>query len=246
MTATFGNVGNSAAGTASINVDMPASVAAGDGLLAIIGFGESTNTVPTGPADWTLIGSFAGGGGTFGVDTGDRGVAIFWHVAAAAYGDTETRTFTIGGNVTGRVINGIIARYTRSLAAWVEPVMVGAADTTSGTDFSITPSPGWGALNGDSFAGTMATVPDTATTSAPTLTWTGTGTATMTQSISTASTNGNDIRLTFAHRACTGTSSGDPTFAYTMSAAATGAGVIVRLRDTNAIPPPLLHMAPRR
>src|SRR5574343_1259066 len=78
----------------------PASIAAGDGLVLIVGFKpgtENTGSVDT-PSGWTaLAAGFGGGyGTTLGIDTGNTYVAAFWKQAVG--GETGNLTVTLNGS----------------------------------------------------------------------------------------------------------------------------------------------------
>lgn len=207
------------------------SPAAGYGLFMLVSVAEATDTLPTTPSGWTLIGSFAGGGGTFGVDAGNR-VAAWYQRDTDATGSegTGTVTVTAAGSATGRAISAIIVSASKTLGAW-ETSVAGAEDTTLGTGYSVTVTPSIQGVNGDLALFGTTWVPDTVTQSAPTLTWTGYGGA-ITGRTAGANSNGNDLRLIFQSATVAGTSSGNATFGQTASGSgATGATAMLLIHD---------------
>jgi hypothetical protein len=93
------------------------------------------NTPATTPAGWTLLGAFAGGAGSTGIDTGPMRIGVFYRESTSVLTGSVTVTVT-GNNVS---------------AAWIERWecltteafdwgITGGADTTTGATFSVVTS----------------------------------------------------------------------------------------------------------
>lgn len=226
----FGAIGTGANGSTSVVVPVPAGIAAGDYLTIEIASGATNSEIPSTPAGWSLLATGASTDGTFGIDTGPRRATVFGKVAAG--GETAVTVSITNGNTA----RGTMTRWTKSQPAYTWSVVAqGAADSTSGTDVSMTTAAiDWAV--GDCAEVVVGQRVDSATQSAQSLTAAGTTFGARTNRSTTAVTTGNDVRHvvdTFA-AATAGGGAAATTWAYTASAAVSAGGVIVRLRE---IPP---------
>jgi hypothetical protein len=229
MSVTWGNASAFNHGTgATAAPTYPGSIAVDDLLLLVVAWANTTNVAPTTPAGWTAPpnNTYTGGAGAFGVDTGPRGVTVFYRIADG----TESGSVTVTNPGTTPTISAQIIRLSKTGATW-ELKVVGGGDTTSDTAYSVTAASDPGAVAGDHAIVVSAWHPDTATSASPALTWTGTGTATLTARAGSANTAGNDLRATVQSRDITGTSTAAPVYTTTLSAAGAGASAILLVHD---------------
>lgn len=233
MSTTYGDIGAFAGGSASISASPPVTYAAGDKLVLCVAWGNSTDSAPATPAGWDLVAnsSWVGGPGSWGVDLGSRGVIAFEKTAVAS---EVAVTVNNGGTGSDRTMGGFMVAITKTLTNWDTSAASGGSDTSSGTGYSVTAAADPGGLNGDTGILLNCWAPDTATISSPTLTWTGSGGGTLSSRGASASTQGNDHRISVYTKPISGTTSAAPNFAGTLSAAGGGSSVIIRIRDTNA------------
>lgn len=233
MAVTWEAFGTSGSGTATAIPGLPAGLVANWLLLAHCGTAEASETQPTISSGWTLLDTVSGGPGSFGVDDGPRRSTVWYRIADGSETDP---TMTVAGSASGRAISGRVIGLSKTLGRWVIGSTTGT-DTSSGTGYSAAGGADPGGV-ADGIGITLSCIrPDTATTStSPTLTWTGTGVSTLTGRYSDAKTDGNDMRLDGKSRATTGTSTGSPTYAVTLSAAGGGATVFVSVYDVDASP----------
>lgn len=234
-----------AGGGGTCDIAYPAETASnsggvGDMLILEVAYGNSAGSAPTTPAGWTIVPKSGGGNtieyggtGSWGVNTGSRGIAVYYKVSAGT--ETGTLTVTNGGTGTDRTMRCAMTRFSCTSATWIAPVGVVASDTTSGTGFSIAPGVNPGSASGDVLLGCGAWVPTTSTTSGSTssaLTWTGAGLGSTTprNTGSTLSTT-NGVRLNTYAATVSSAATGNCSFALTLSAAGAGPGAMVRLRE---------------
>jgi hypothetical protein len=234
VTITVAANGATANGTTSVALPYLDNASAGDLLLACISSGNPTDAAPTPPdGTWTQVAHFAGGGGTFGVDTGPRIATIFARTATGSETTGATVTFTQSG--TNATFVGHIIRLTKTDAEW-SLLGTGGADTTSGTAYSVTGAANIGLATGDLLLTLHSYTPDSATVgTTETLTVTGATMGTVSQQRSTNTTQGGDCRVvTRTTPVSSGTESAAPTTAMTASVAVTGASVFLRIREQAA------------
>lgn len=230
-TVTFQAIGTGANGSTTVAPTWP-TTANGYKALAVITSGSTGDATPTAPdGTWTLEGTAATTDGTYGVDAGPRRVTVFSRDCDGT--ETGTVTFSISGGDTCR---GTISVFSKSgSGAWVIQVQ-GANDSGAHTGISMTgASMNWN--TGDAVLVANAQRVDNATQSSQSLTASGVTFGTRTNRAATAVTTGNDHRHsvdTFAAISGTSNVNAAPTWAYTASAAASSASVIVRLREYTA------------
>jgi hypothetical protein len=232
MSVTYQSVGAVSQGSASCAPACPVVVNAADLLVLPVVWGNSTDEPPATPSGWTAPANntYIGGAGSWGPDTGNRNVTVFYRVADGTE-DLSSVTVNNGGSGTDRVISGQIARLSKTAAAWFVTV-VGNSDSSLDTSFAIVAPTDPGAVNGDMALVGAVWAPDTVGVVGGTadISWAGTGSgATQIQSI--ANSNGNDHRFLLFRRPLTGTSTGAPSFLATGGANVAGSGAIVLIHD---------------
>lgn len=231
MSVTYSTAGTAAGGSGTATLAVPAGTA-GQGLLAVIAWGNALDAEPTTPAGWTKIGASVGGpAGAVGEDTGHRGISVFWRVAD----NTETNCVVTMGGSGGdamRTSAGAVTRYTAGLGYFVDPVLVFADDTVIDTNYSATAASNPGGSAGDHCVGGFGLIPS-ANIGSASLTWAGSSTG-FTGRASGQVTTGGNVRIVVASRDVTATASTDPVLGY--SAVDAGPSVLVRLRDTATAP----------
>lgn len=233
MTVAYKGIGTGANGSTSVGPTCPATVDAGDLLIAIITSGATNNETPTAPdGTWTSLGSYTcTDGGSFGVDTGARRVTAFYKTAAGTE-DSSTVTFSI---TNGNTCRGTILSFSKTAAAW-DVTATGGNDNSSGTGVSIA----GGAVQwkvGQCTVVGVAQLVDNATQSSQSLTATGVTFGTRSNRASSAVTTGNDHRHVIDTYAATtaGNTSTAPTWAYTASANVVAAAIIILVGELEQV-----------
>lgn len=238
MTISYGAAGSLAQHTDTVTAGLPAGAAAGQlAILQVVSSHPNLN-VPSTPSGWTLVGSSTGGGGTLGLNTGPRRLTFFARVLAG--GDSAPTTAIPSGS-SGSLIGARVFTLARTAGTGWRWAVTFGEDTISDTSFSAACSTAltW-AVNDFCVLG-YAWNTQTASTTARGLTATGITYATATSHLGDAITSGNGGRLTMAESTVTaGSGTQAPTVTATLSAAATGVGAILRIReassDVNASP----------
>jgi hypothetical protein len=117
--------------TAGISVNLASSIVAGDLGVIIAYTSHSTDATPATPAGWTLAGSYSGGVGAFGANSGVRRVTVFTRVMAG--GDAAVSVIGAGYS------ESVVAAYVVKAANGVTPTIavVGGVDNTAGTAYSV-------------------------------------------------------------------------------------------------------------
>lgn len=239
----FGSSGAVATGTTALAVPHPAGIVAGDLLVLVVGNKHPPNG-PTTPAGWTLVtnGQGSGGLGANGADSGPVFSTIFVKIALG----TETGNLSI--TLTGAVgAIGRMFRYTKTLASAWDYAATNGADSTAGTDWSVTGAANPG-ISGEDVIIVGSVVnsnrmndPDPWTLASVTATGATVGAATERQDSSTAS--GNDLALIVSeHPVTAGTATAAPVFTMTGSpigrvrvTTPTGPSVFLRIRESKAL-----------
>lgn len=238
MTVTYQPAAAYAAGTTSCTPAYPASLAAGDLIFLACTYGNSTDATPATPSGFTLIpnSNLLGGSGSYGTDTGNRGVIAWIKISDG----TETGTITVnnGGSGSTATISAQMTRATKSAAAWWVSATTGT-DNSSDTSYSATGSVALIPANGDLGFAVAGLMVDTATVSSQTLTWDGVAT-TATQVNQVANTSGADQRFVWFRRNLAGTGGSAPIFAATLAVAAAGPTAFILIHDGAA---PVLSVA---
>ena len=235
---TPGALAYSAAGGTTVAPAYPASTAAGDLLVLIIGMKPSTansGSVTT-PDGWSSIISITGAGGygnALAADTGNTNLFTYYKVADGT--ESGSLTVTIA---TNNISWAQIYRFsTNATKSWS---VVGATgeDVTQGTAVSINMTSNPGVTAGDYIIGAMVIPTDVTTPSqfsAEALSQTGITFGTVTEISEPDSATGNQIGgFTYQSSVSSGTSSGAPTLTATAGGTVTnvrGPGVFIRIRE---------------
>lgn len=233
MAITVVNPGSTISSATSINVPLPAGVAAGDLLVLVIGSAQSENAIPAAEAGWTYAGTGTSTFEAFGTNTGPRSLTFYYRV----FGGTETGVLVTQTGGTGATISGVmIALRKGSTETWGVANAVFGEDAVAGTAVAVTTTgtpPGID--SGDYVVGAFVN-PKNATASAQAVAATG---ATLAASVERSDTTnapgvGYRVSLTSWTQAVTaGSSAVAPTLSLTSSASTTyGEGGVLRIRAT--------------
>lgn len=234
--------------TANINAAAyPASVAAGDLLLLLIGMKPSTansGSVTT-PGGWTNITSLTGAGGyatTLAADTGNTNVFAYYQVASLA-----SSGYVAVSMATVSVSWAQIYRFNNSSKSWNIAATTGEDSTAGAVSIAMSADPG--VTSGDVILGAMVIPTDVSTPSqfsAEAFTQSGITFGAVTEISEPDSGNGNDIGgFVVRSSASSGTSSGAPTMTATAGGTTTnvrGPGIFIRIRE---VPPTFSQSAYR-
>lgn len=235
-------IGGSISGGATVVPTYPAvsaqnSGGIGDKFILVVAYGNSAGATPATPAGWTLIDSSYGGAGTWGLETGPRGVVMFHQTSVGGEAGT-TVTVNNGGTGTDRTMRGVIYRFSKSGSTWEAITSAKGTDTSAGTAFSVATGSNPGASLGDQILGVAGYTPSTSTASGTSgfFNWTGAG-VTGTLGATAPAANGNALRMQSYYGTPSGTATGNLTLQLTMSSALTsGAAMAIRLRDSGQPP----------
>lgn len=246
-----GAVAYSAASGTSVTPAFPASIAAGNMLIMIVGQrGSAANvgTVTT-PSGWTRVFAFTNTGGentggystTWGAGTGNTNLYVFKKVATGS--ETGTETVTLASN---NVSWSSIHQYSKTAANWRINSSMGT-DVTTGTGVSIAAFYPLGVISGDQLLGAMVIPANVATFSAEAFASSGATIGAATEIHEAASANGNQIGGFVARAACTAGSSAAsvrPTLTATAAGTTTnvrGPGVLIRISEFANLTPTTLQ-----
>jgi MSHA biogenesis protein MshQ len=228
----FGTLGGSIAGSTSLAVPVPASIAAGDLLVMCISNKYPANG-PATPAGWTLPsnGQASGGSGSAGADTGTVYATVFVKIADGT--ETTTTVTLTGANSSGAKM----VRYTKTLSTW-DYVTVNGADNAGAGNWSVTAGADPGVASGDFIVTCSAINTDLYTYNTQAMSQTGITFGAAVERNEIGTTLGDDSHLVISeHPVTAGTSSAAPVYTMTASGSATdnpaGATVILRLRETS-------------
>ena len=231
MAVAFGAIGaKSAGGTTTVDIPHPASVGAGNLLVA----GRNLWNAPSGAfsaeTGWTAGGELAGGTGT-AADTHTCEIRADYREAAG--GETGNVTFDQTGPPGGVI--GVMARYTKGSGSWNIATAVGD-DATHAADRSATSSTNLSLAPGDVLVAIAAVDTDAALTiTSPTFTASGITFGTVNRRTSGAGvTTGNDGNLElFDVAVSTGTATVAVTLSFTTATTQCGPVSFIRLRETS-------------
>lgn len=241
MALAFQSIGSFGEGSTTVNPGYPASTAAGNILVLVIGTKPFNATIGSPGPDWRPLGTIANGSTGQGLDTGSVLIAAFVKEANG----TETGTLVV--NVTsGNSSWGVMSRYTKAAGQAFTADAAFGTDTTTGTAFSITFGSNPGITSGDMLhlGAVQPSDQNSLGWTSPALSATSATIGAITQDISCITVVGNDLGGSIQHCACTaGTASANPVWTGTLasSTGSTFSGVIVRLREI--APGTLTHLA---
>lgn len=236
MAVTWGATGTAGTGTTSCTPAYPTGISSTTSELFCIAAGRSSvaDTVISGPAGWTSLGQLEGGTGTYGVDTGTRRIAFFRKDTVAGT-ETGTETFSFASGAAASTISAQIFRVVKSSGFTVSAQFASGADTTNDTSYSVTSSSSLTWATDDFLLIGTAQNLDNGTQTAKTLTATGVTFGAISNQFVQAVTNGNDHRrILDTSIVSSASTTAAVTYAYTVSAAASGVSAFLRLRESNA------------
>ena len=218
--------------TLNHTVTMPTGIVAGDLLVLFVAVKPDTSSITT-PSGWTLQGTFSGGGGTTGIDTGPTKVAVFTREAT---GTDPAPTV----NVTSTNVGWFAThRITKTGSGW-SVAAAGGVDATTGAAWSVTAGTDPGLTAGD-LALVASVIPTDVTTpaqfSAEAIAATGVSAWSAFTEVTEPDTNvGNDIGgFIFYGTVTTGSSTAAPVITATAGGTTTnvrGPSVLLRIRET--------------
>ncbi|MGW9025928.1 hypothetical protein ACWGQ5_17330 [Streptomyces sp. NPDC055722] len=195
--------------------------------------GHPNDSTPSTPSGWTLVGSFSGGGGVFGLNTGPRRITYF---VRELNGADAAPTSLIPSGSAGSVICGRIWVLSRSAGTgWRWAVTFGER-TTSSTAFTATGTTGLTWKSGD-FALIGYGLPNqSAGASAETISAPGITYSAVTHVSDLGAVSGNGARsIEDWATVSSGTGTQAPTVTATLSAATTGVAGVLRVREASSV-----------
>lgn len=242
MAVAFGSVSTPAVlsgATINITSNAPASIAAGDYLVLLLGVKPDTSVNDETVTDWDFLGEFAGGGGTTGIDTGPTLIAAYGKVAV---GSDSMPTINI---TSTNVAWAVCYRYSNATGVW-DVAVAGGVDSTTGTAVSVTCGSNPGLEPGDHYVVGFCIPTDVTTPaqfSAEGVTATGVSAwGTVTEDTEPDTNVGNDIGgVTFRGSVTTGSATAAPVISATAGGTTTnvrGPAILVRLREVAVDAPP--------
>ncbi|MEU1596212.1 hypothetical protein ABZ468_25970 [Streptomyces sp. NPDC005708] len=233
MSISFIAAGTLAAAPDTITAAYPAGATAGRLAVLQVVSGHPSDSVPSTPSGWSLAGSFSGGGGVFGLNTGPRRMTWFVRVLA---GSDAAPTTAIPSGSSGSVISGRIWILDRTAGTSWRWAATFGQDTVSHTAFSavcqtaLTWKPGDFALIGYGLPNQSSAA------SAEAITATGITFAAVTHVSDLGASNGNGARNIQDRSSVTaGTGTQAPTVTATLSAASTGVAGVLRVREASSV-----------
>ncbi|MFB7595765.1 hypothetical protein [Streptomyces sp. NPDC056160] len=232
MTISYQSTGALADNTNTITPGLPAGFAAGQLAVLQVVSGHPNDSIPSTPSGWSLVGSFSGGGGTFGLNTGPR--RLTWFARELTGGDSAPTTSIPSGSV-GSVIGGRVFTLARTAGTGWRWALSSGQDATNDTSFSaactsaLTFKPGDFVVLGYGLA-TQAAGPG-----APGVTASGITFAMVDMHANDQVTSGNGGRIAMRSTSVTGGSGTQaPTVTATLTAASTGVGAVLRVREASS------------
>lgn len=220
-TVSFGALGTPSESTTTTTPSYPSGITSASELFCFQVFANIGNAEPSPPSGWTKVGSFIGGGGSYGTnDLGPRGVLVF---------RKDTVTGSESGTITCNYANSgtyssVIARFEVTAGFSVGHQWSAGSDDTRDTSWSVT---GGGALTfqaGQLLCVFTAQNTDTATQSAQNVSASGITFGTRENRQSYAVVSGRDHRSVIDTIPVTaGSGSVAPAWSHTNSASASGA-----------------------
>ncbi|MFJ9114486.1 hypothetical protein ACIRJO_02940 [Streptomyces sp. NPDC102394] len=232
MTISYGAAGALAQHTDTVTPALPAGAAAGQLAVLHVVSAHPSDSQPTTPSGWTLAGSFSGGSGSFGLNTGVRRVSLFMRVLTG--GDAAPTTAIPSGS-SGSAIGARVFTLSRTAGTGWRWAFTAGADSVSDTSFSAAGSSALTWTTGDFCVLAYGWNTQTASASARAVAATGITFAAATSRLSDQISSGDGARL---HTATTSVTAGSgtqtPTATATLSAAATGVGAVLRIREASS------------
>jgi hypothetical protein len=226
------NLGNLSWVFAESGMTIDTEADSGDLLIGLVAFKEGAVDSVTTPSGWTDGGTYSGGTGSIGVDTGRTAVKIAYVTA-----DGSEAGVDFGGSGTSAMLGTIIRIQNPGNATW-DVDSSGGSDTSTGTNWSTSMSM---STAGGVEVGDLILVLNTQQTDNMSGVWTSetfTGTGLTTNLLyksgqAVQATDHMAVRMAVLEVLTTG--SGNLTHAATASDSVNGAGVLVRIRRTIAV-----------
>lgn len=218
--------------------------AVGDLIAWVVGWGTPTATLVSDrptlsggvTASVTHVGSMFGGTGTYGTDTGPRGLSCWTAVATATTGATDAVTFTLTGSGTTRVVSALAIRISRDVTKSLVAAFTGGIDSNAADSWAPTGFTNVGAITNDLLLGACAGIPS-ATNPTLTLVWPGATLGTQTTVRSGGIATGAGVRTNVRSApVSSGTSTGPPTL-NSGTTGLSGVAGILRLREAASASP---------
>lgn len=236
MTISFGSTGAQSTHTDTIT---PA-VAGSAGQLAVLQVvsGHPSDSVPSTPSGWTLVGSASGGGGTFGASAGPRRLTFFARVLLG--GDANPTTAIPSGSSGSLIIGRVVSVARTAGTGWRWAASFGD-DQTSGTAFSVAGTSALTWKSGDFALIGYGVASNADSYSAEAIAVSGVTFGAVTERADNAVTTGNGATVATASGVVSsGTATLAPTVTATLASASTGIAGVMRIReassDVNATP----------
>lgn len=232
MAISFVSAGSLAQHTDTVTAAYSTGATAGRLAILQVVSGHPNDSIPSTPSGWTPAGSFSGGGGTFGLNTGPRRMTWFVRVLAGA---DAAPTTAIPSGTAGSVICARIWILDRSAGTGWRWASTFGEDTTSGTAFSVTCQTALTWAAGD-FALIGFGLPNQASAaSAETITATGVTFAAVTHTSDLGTSSGNGARnIQDSSSVTAGSGTQAPTVTATLSSASTGVAGVLRVREASS------------
>lgn len=232
MTISYNASGALATHTDTVTPALPAGAAAGQLAVCQVVSGHPSDSVPSTPSGWTLAGSSSGGGGSLGLNAGPRRLTFF---VRELLGADAAPTTAIPSGSSGSLIGARVFTLSRTAGTGWRWALTFGEDAVSGTSFSAVCATALTWTAGDVCVLGYAWNTQTASATARGVTATGITYAAATSRLDDTITAGDGARLTMAQSSVTaGTGTQAPSVTATLSAAATGIGAVLRLREASS------------
>jgi hypothetical protein len=232
VTISFTSAGSMATHTDTITPAYGTGATAGRLAILQVVSGHPNDSTPSTPSGWSLAGSFSGGGGTFGLNTGPRRMTWFARVLA---GSDAAPTTAIPSGSSGSVICGRIWILDRTAGTGWRWAATFGQSTISSTSFTAACQTALTWVAGD-FALIGYGLPNQASAaSAETIAATGVTFAAVTHVSDLGAGSGNGAR-NVQDRSSVSSGSGTqaPTVTATLSSASTGIAGVLRIREASS------------
>ena len=230
MTISYGSTGTLATHTDTITPTVVGS--AGNLAILQVVSGHPSDSVPSTPSGWTLIGSSSGGGGTFASSAGPRRLTFFARVLLGSDGNPTT---AIPAGSTGSLIAGRIVSLSRTAGTGWRWAASFGDDQTSGTAFAAAGGTALSWKAGDTAVIGYGVASNADSFSAEAITVTGVTFGTLTERADAAVTTGYGTSVALATVAVSsGTATLAPSLVATLASASTGIAGVVRVREASS------------
>ncbi|MET9086170.1 hypothetical protein ABZX77_30565 [Streptomyces sp. NPDC004237] len=230
MTISYGSTSTLATHTDTITPTVVGS--AGNLAILQVVSGHPSDSVPSTPSGWTLMGSSSGGGGTFGSSAGPRRLTFFARVLLGSDGNPTT---AIPAGSTGSLIAGRIVSLSRTAGTGWRWAASFGDDQTSGTSFAAAGGTALSWKAGDTAVIGYGVASNADSFSAEAIAVTGVTFGTLTERADAAVTTGYGTSVALATVAVSsGTATLAPSLVATLASASTGIAGVVRVREASS------------